>query len=61
MRKAIKPNIAAELVPDGARLMIGGFMGVDSPHRMSAASVARGVRELNIIASHTLHKFILCY
>ena len=33
--------------------MIGGFMGVGSPHRVIAALVARGARELTVIANDT--------
>ena len=37
MRSAITPAAAAELVPDGATVMVGGFMGVGSPHRIITA------------------------
>ena len=40
MRAAISPQRVAELVPDGASVMVGGFMGVGSPHRVIAALVA---------------------
>ncbi len=53
MRTALSPARAAELVPDGASVMIGGFMGVGSPHRVIAALVKRGVRGLTIIANDT--------
>jgi acetate CoA/acetoacetate CoA-transferase alpha subunit len=33
--------------------MIGGFMGVGSPHRILSALVARGVRNLTVIANDT--------
>jgi acetate CoA/acetoacetate CoA-transferase alpha subunit len=33
--------------------MIGGFMGVGSPHRVIAALVERGIRDLTIIANDT--------
>jgi len=51
MKAAIKPSAAAALIPDGATLLIGGFMGVGSPHRMIDAIVARGTRDLIIIAN----------
>ncbi|ATQ56411.1 CoA transferase subunit A [Paracoccus yeei] len=51
--RTISPAIAAELVPDGAVVMIGGFMGVGSPHRTIAALVARRVRGLTVIANDT--------
>src|SRR3954451_9039221 len=53
MRTALSPSAAAALVPDGASVMIGGFMGVGSPHRTIAALVERGVRGLTIIANDT--------
>jgi hypothetical protein len=34
-RKAIAVEEVVALVPDGARLMIGGSMGVSSPHRLT--------------------------
>lgn len=42
MKRALKVDAAAALVTDGATLLIGGFMGVGSPHRMIDALVARG-------------------
>ena len=53
MRTAIDPATAATLVPDGASVMIGGFMGVGSPHRIIDALVARGARGLTVIANDT--------
>ena len=53
MRTALKPSAAAELVPDGASVMIGGFMGVGAPHRIIAALVARGARGLTVISNDT--------
>lgn len=51
MKRAIKPDEAAEMIPDGAVLLIGGFMGVGSPHRLIDAIVARGIRDLTVIAN----------
>ncbi|HEX9859369.1 MAG TPA: 3-oxoacid CoA-transferase subunit A [Paracoccaceae bacterium] len=53
MKHAIKPETAAEMIPDGAVLLIGGFMAVGTPHRMIDALVARGVRGLTIVANDT--------
>ena len=53
MKKAISPQAAAALVPDGARIMIGGFMGVGTPRRMIEALVAAGRRDLTLIANDT--------
>lgn len=53
MKGALKVEDAAALVPDGAVVLIGGFMGVGSPHRMIDALVARGARGLTIVANDT--------
>ena len=53
MRTALSPAAAAALVPDGASVMIGGFMGVGTPHRTIQALVERGVRGLTVIANDT--------
>lgn len=53
MKGALRPEAAAELIPDGASLMIGGFMAVGSPERMIDAIVARGTRGLTVIANDT--------
>jgi acetate CoA/acetoacetate CoA-transferase alpha subunit len=53
MRTSISAAAAANLIPDGASVMIGGFMGVGSPHRIIAALVARGAKNLTIIANDT--------
>ena len=42
MRIAISAADAATLIPDGASVMIGGFMGVGTPERIIDALVARG-------------------
>ncbi len=51
MRKAIRPEEAADIVPDGAVVLIGGFMGVGTPERMIDALVARGVKNLTVVAN----------
>jgi hypothetical protein len=53
MRSALDPGAAAALVADDATVMIGGFMGVGSPHRVIAALVERGARGLTVIANDT--------
>ena len=53
MRSSIPPDQAASLVSDRAIVMIGGFMGVGSPHRIIDALVARGARGLTVIANDT--------
>ncbi len=51
MKGAMTPQAAAELIPDGASLMIGGFMAVGSPERMIDALVARRLRDLTLICN----------
>lgn len=53
MMRAIPAAQAAALVPDGASVMIGGFMGVGTPLRVIDALVARGARGLTVIANDT--------
>jgi acetate CoA/acetoacetate CoA-transferase alpha subunit len=53
LHKAIGVKPAAEMIPDGATVMIGGFMGVGSPHRLIAELVALGRKNLTIIANDT--------
>jgi acetate CoA/acetoacetate CoA-transferase alpha subunit len=43
----------AELIPDGATLMIGGFLGAGTPSRLIDELVRRGRRELTLIANDT--------
>ena len=53
MKVAISPAEAAALIPDGATLLIGGFMAVGSPHRLIDALVAAERKDLTIIANDT--------
>jgi acetate CoA/acetoacetate CoA-transferase alpha subunit len=53
MKGALTPEAAAALVPEGASLMIGGFMAVGSPERLIDAIVARGTGGLTVIANDT--------
>jgi acetate CoA/acetoacetate CoA-transferase alpha subunit len=53
MSKAISVTKAADLIPDGASLLVGGFMGVGSPHRLLAELVRQGRKDLTIIANDT--------
>jgi acetate CoA/acetoacetate CoA-transferase alpha subunit len=52
-RKAIAVADAVALIPDGARLMIGGFMGVGSPRRLIDELVRQGRRNLTLISNDT--------
>lgn len=51
MKQAITAAEAAALIPDGATVLIGGFMGVGSPHRLIAAMVDAGVKGLTVVAN----------
>lgn len=42
---------AVELIPDGASLLIGGFMAVGTPHRVIAELVRQGKKDLTVIAN----------
>jgi acetate CoA/acetoacetate CoA-transferase alpha subunit len=53
MRRAITAADAALLVPDGASVMFGGFMGVGTPMRIVEALVERKARGLTIIGNDT--------
>jgi acetate CoA/acetoacetate CoA-transferase alpha subunit len=51
--KTIRVEKAIELVPDGASLMVGGFMGVGTPERLVDEIVRQGKRNLTVIANDT--------
>ena len=53
MQKTITLAAAIEIIPDGASLMIGGFMGVGSPHGLIAELVRQGRKNLTVIANDT--------
>lgn len=53
MQRAISAEAAANLIPDGASVMFGGFLGVGSPERLIDALVARGARGLTLIGNDT--------
>jgi len=53
MNKAISAARAVEMIPDGASLLIGGFMGVGSPHRIIEELVRQGRKHLMVIANDT--------
>ena len=44
---------AVALIPDGATLMIGGFMAVGTPERLMDEIVRQGKRDLTVIANDT--------
>ena len=51
MNKTISCAQAAEMIPDGASLMVGGFMGVGSPHRLINELVRQNKKNLTIICN----------
>jgi acetate CoA/acetoacetate CoA-transferase alpha subunit len=51
--KTISLKDAAALIPDGASLMVGGFMGVGTPERLIDELVRQGRRNLTVIANDT--------
>ena len=53
MHKGIALSAAVEQIPDGSSLMIGGFMGVGSPHRLIGELVRQGRKNLTVIANDT--------
>ncbi len=53
MRSAITAEEAARLIPDGASVMIGGFLAVGTPDRLVNALVARRARGLTVIGNDT--------
>ncbi|MFV0360616.1 CoA transferase subunit A [Tropicimonas sp.] len=53
MKTATRVETAAGMIPEGASLLIGGFMGVGSPHRLIDALVARGIGGFTVVANDT--------
>jgi len=51
--QTITPEDAVARIPDGASLMIGGFMGVGTPERLIDELVRQGRRRLAVIANDT--------
>ncbi len=51
MKKSISCEQAVQMIPDGASVMIGGFMGVGSPHRLIAELVRQGKRDLTVMCN----------
>src|SRR5262249_21172205 len=53
LMKTIEVADAVAMIPDGASLMIGGFMSVGSPERVIDELVRQGKRNLPVIANDT--------
>ncbi|MCV2881714.1 CoA transferase subunit A [Actibacterium sp. XHP0104] len=53
MKQAISLEDAIALIPDGASVMVGGFMGVGAPRRLIRALAAAGRKNLTLITNDT--------
>ena len=51
--KTVRLEDSVAMIPDGASLMIGGFMGVGTPQRVVDELARQGKRELTVIANDT--------
>ena len=51
--KTISLEEAVAMIPDGASLMVGGFMAVGTPERVMDEIVRQGKRDLTVIANDT--------
>jgi acetate CoA/acetoacetate CoA-transferase alpha subunit len=51
--QTISVKDVVSMIPDGASLMIGGFMGVGTPERLIDELVRQGKRNLTVIANDT--------
>jgi len=51
--KTISLDQAVDMIPDGASVMVGGFMGVGTPERMIDELVRQGKKDLTVIANDT--------
>jgi acetate CoA/acetoacetate CoA-transferase alpha subunit len=51
--KTISVEDAVSMIPDGATLLIGGFMGVGTPERVIDELVRQGKKNLTVIANDT--------
>ncbi|WP_026894429.1 acetate CoA-transferase subunit alpha [Clostridiisalibacter paucivorans] len=55
MDKVITIDKAIDHIKDGMTIMVGGFLGCGSPHRLIDALVNKGVKDLTIIANDTAY------
>jgi len=51
--KTVSLENAVAMIPDGASVMVGGFMGVGTPERVMDELTRQGKRELTVIANDT--------
>jgi acetate CoA/acetoacetate CoA-transferase alpha subunit len=53
MKKVVQIAAAVEQIPDGATLMIGGFLAIGTPLRLVDELIRQGKRRLTVIANDT--------
>ena len=51
--KTIALERAVSMIPDGASVMVGGFMGIGTPERLMDELTRQGKRDLTVIANDT--------
>ena len=51
--KTVRLDQAAAMIPDGASVMVGGFIGVGTPECMIDEIVSQGKKDLTVIANDT--------
>ena len=51
MKTLLSPAAAAALIPEGASIMVGGFMGCGSAHKTLAALAEKGTKNLTVICN----------
>lgn len=51
--KTVALETAVAMIPDGASVMVGGFMGVGTPERLMDEMTRQGKRNLTVIANDT--------
>jgi len=52
-KKVISVSEAVDMIPDGASIMIGGFMAVGTPPSLIDGLAAKGVKNLTVISNDT--------
>jgi len=55
MNKLISMSEAIDHIKDGMTVMVGGFLGVGSPHGIIEALVQKGVKDLTLIVNDTCY------
>ena len=51
MPEFITPQAAAAMIPEGASIMVGGFMGCGNPHKIIAELAKLGTKNLTLISN----------